>query len=77
MKEKQKLIDESAEMIKKLAEDQKNQVHLTTEQYEILEKGWNNYDNSKPAQITFVVNGKDAAELKVAAYTYRQTTCCA
>ena len=77
MENKQKLIDESAKIVKDLAQDQKIEIQLTPEQYKVLEKGWNNYDNSKPAQITFVVNGKDEAELKVAAYTYRSSTCCA
>ncbi len=77
MSDRQKLIDESAKIVKELAEDQKIQIHLSPEQYQILEKGWGRYDNSKPAQITFVVDGKDEAQLKVAAYTYRKTTCCA
>ncbi len=77
MDDEQKLIDESAKIVKKLAQDQKISIQLTAEQYQILEQGWGNYDNSKPAQITFVVDGKKEAELKVAAYTYRSTTCCA
>ena len=77
MEERQRLIDESARTIKELAADQKIQIQLTPEQYAALEEGWKAYDHSQPAQITFVVNGKNEAELKVAAYTYRSTTCCA
>lgn len=77
MKDKQNLIDESAKMVKELAEDQKIKINLSPEQFEAITRGWKSYDFSKPAQITFVVEGKNEAGLKVAAYTYSGSTCCA
>jgi len=77
MNDKQKMIDESAKMIKELAEDQKVKINLSPEQYRAIEKGLESYDHSKPAQITFIVEGKNEAGLKVAAYTYSGSTCCA
>ncbi|MFA0963813.1 hypothetical protein AB9P05_18555 [Roseivirga sp. BDSF3-8] len=74
--DKQKMIDESAKMIKELAADQKIQVKLSEEQYAALEEHWHNWDPKKPAQLTFIVDGKERADIKVAAYTYRGDTCC-
>lgn len=75
--DKQRMIDESAKMIKELAADQKIEISLSEDQYAALEKHWQNWDPKKPAQLTFMVDGKERADIKVAAYTYRGSTCCA
>lgn len=70
-------VDEASLKIKELAAKQKISVNITADQFEALQKQWDKWDNSKPAEITFIIDGRIEAKLKVAAYAYRKTTCCA
>lgn len=70
-------IDDASLKIKELAANQKISVNISSEQLEALQSQWDSWDNTRPAEITFLVDGKTEAKLKVAAYAYRNTTCCA
>jgi hypothetical protein len=35
------------------------------------------WNNAKPAELSFLVEGKTRAKFRVAAYAYRGDTCCA
>ena len=70
-------IDNASLKIKELAANQKISVNISADQLEALQRQWDSWDNSKPAEITFLVDGKTEAKLKVAAYAYRGDTCCA
>ena len=51
-------------------------MELTEDQLEGLRALWDKGDPRKPAQITFMVQGKPLAEMAVAGYRYRGDTCC-
>lgn len=70
-------IDDASLKIKELAARQKISVNISADQFDALQKQWDSWDNSKPAEITFIIDGRVEAKLKVAAYAYRKTTCCA
>ena len=63
--------------VKDLAAEQPFTVELTEEQLEGLRAVWDQGDPGKPAQITFMVQGKPIAEMAVAGYRYRGDTSCA
>jgi hypothetical protein len=44
---------------------------------ETILRQWQSADNSKPAELTFVVEGRDRVSLRVAAYAYYGDSCCA
>lgn len=67
---------ELSTQLKRLAEQQPLKVELTEEQLEALRAVWDAGDPAAPAQITFMVQGRDVAEMAVAGYRYRGDTCC-
>ena len=68
---------EANDKIKELAEKQKIVVNVSLDQMQSLQRQWVNWDNNEPAEITFMIDGKTEAKLKVAAYSYSGKTCCA
>lgn len=70
-------IDDASKEIKRAAEKQPVRITLTEEQMDALRQQWGDLDNGKPAEITFDVEGRVAGKLRVAAYGYFSTTCCA
>jgi hypothetical protein len=70
-------IDEGSKLVKELAKEQRISIQLTPEQMDAILSQWAGLDNSKPAEITFEVSGRDHANLKVASYGYFSDTCCA
>ncbi len=67
---------QASRIVKKAAASQKIRVELTDEQLQLLISRWNEMDPKKPAQVTFVVQGKPMSEFTVASYRYRGDTCC-
>ncbi len=61
--------------VKKVAARKRISVELTSGQMQSIIKQWG--DVSRPAQLIFEVKGTDRGQLKVAAYSYVDTTCCA
>jgi hypothetical protein len=70
-------IDEGSKLVNKLAKEQRISVELTPEQMEALLRQWSSADNTRPAELTFQVEGRDTTSLRVAAYAYFGDTCCA
>ncbi len=68
--------DEASRIVKQLAERQKVRIEISPEQMEAIRSQWIN-DPARPAQLTFVVEGKPVGELKVATCPYWSDTCCA
>ena len=68
--------DEASKIVKRHAEQQKVEVQITHEQMEAIRTQWIK-DPNRPAQITFVVEGKPVGELKVATCPYWSDSCCA
>lgn len=68
--------EEASRIVKQHAEQQKVQIQISSEQMEAIRSQWIN-DPRRPAQITFVVDGKPVGELKVATCPYWSDTCCA
>lgn len=66
-----------SKQVKELAAEQPLTLELTEQQLEGLRALWDKGDPRKPAQITFMVQGKPLAEMAVAGYRYRGDTCCA
>jgi hypothetical protein len=65
------------EVTKQYAAKQKISIRLTPEQMEAILKQWRGYDPYMPAEITFYAGRREAANIKVAAYSYSGDTCCA
>jgi hypothetical protein len=70
-------IDEGSKIVKELAAQQKINVKLTEEQMEAIRSQLKRWDNKRPAEISFLVEGEEKAKFRVAAYAYRRRTCCA
>lgn len=69
-------IDGASKTIKELAKQQRIVINLSAEQMNTILRAWGALDNSRPAEITFHVEGEEAARLRVAAYGYFKDTCC-
>jgi hypothetical protein len=70
-------IDAGSKIVKRHAAKQKFKVKLTASQMETIRSQLKRWNNTKPAEITFLVKGQTAAKFRVAAYAYRGDTCCA
>lgn len=68
--------DQLSKLVKQQAEGQKIVVELTEEQARAILAQWDERDPRAPAQVTFVVESREVAELAVAGYRYRGDTCC-
>ena len=70
-------IDDGSKLVNKLAKDQKISIELTQEQMDAILSQWQSADNTKPAELTFTVEGRPRTSLRVAAYAYYGDSCCA
>jgi hypothetical protein len=70
-------IDEGSKLVNKLAKDQKISIELTQEQMDGILRQWGAADNTRPAELTFRVEGREQTSLRVAAYAYWGDSCCA
>jgi hypothetical protein len=70
-------IDDGSKLVNKLAKDQKIAIELTQEQMDAIMRQWRLADNTRPAELTFTVEGVDQTSLRVAAYAYYGDSCCA
>jgi hypothetical protein len=70
-------IDDGSKLVNRLAKDQKITVELTPEQMEVIIGQWRSADNTRPAELTFTVEGEPQTSLRVAAYAYYSDSCCA
>ena len=68
--------DEASKIVKQYAEQQKVEIQITDEQMEAIRSQWID-DPNRPAQITFVVEGKPVGDLRIATCPYFSDTCCA
>lgn len=68
--------EEASRIVKRHAEQQKVEVNITPQQMEAIRSQWIR-DPSRPAQITFYVEGKAVGEMKIATCPYWSDTCCA
>jgi hypothetical protein len=68
--------DEASRIVKQYAEQQKVELNITPQQMEAIRSQWIR-DPSRPAQITFYVDGKAVGEMKIATCPYWSDTCCA
>ncbi|WP_157246123.1 hypothetical protein [Nonomuraea typhae] len=62
--------------IKELAEGNEIIISLTAEQASALLEQWDDKDPTAPAKIRFAVDEQNVAEIHVAAYRYRGSSCC-
>jgi hypothetical protein len=70
-------IDDGSKLVNKLAKDQKIAIELTQEQMDAIMRQWRLADNTRPAELTFTVEGVAQTSLRVAAYAYYGDNCCA
>lgn len=68
--------EEATLTIKRLAAKQKISIKLTEDQLNAITSQWNQMNPAKPAEITFVIDDKAKAGLKVASASYWGDTCC-
>lgn len=68
--------EEASAAVKRHAEDQQIQVELSEEQLDAIQQQWTMGDPAHPADITFVVEDRPEANLRVASYSYWGDTCC-
>lgn len=69
--------ERASEVIKQLAASNKVELELPPELFERLVESWRNADTSSPAEIRFVVEGREVGNFKIAACAYWSDTCCA
>jgi hypothetical protein len=69
-------LDEVTRQIKELAARQKVEIKLGKEQVDALLASVRGNDPKAPAEISFVVEGEEAVNLRVAGYWYAGDTCC-
>jgi hypothetical protein len=67
----------ASEVVKKYAGRNRIAVELPEEAVEALLKGWLDVDPTQPAEISFLVEGREVGNFKIAACAYAKTTCCA
>jgi hypothetical protein len=70
-------VDEGSKLVNKLAKAQQITIELTSEQMEAIVSQWQSADNTRPAELTFTVEGEPQTSLRVAAYAYYGPNCCA
>lgn len=68
--------EEASTVVKRHAQDQEIEVELSEEQLDAIHQQWTVGDPSRPADITFAVEDRPAANLRVASYSYWGDTCC-
>lgn len=68
--------EEASKVVKRHASDQQVTVALSEEQLEAIQEQWLLEDPTRPADITFVVEDRPEANVKVASYSYWGDTCC-
>ena len=66
----------ASQVVKRAAERQKAEIQISAEQMEAIRSQWID-DPNRPAELTFVVEGRPVGELKVATCPYWSDTCCA
>ena len=69
--------DEVSAHLKRYADQHPVTITLTPDQLDTLKEQWQRLDPRSPAAITFQVEGKPVADLKVASCAYWGDTCCA
>jgi hypothetical protein len=69
--------EEVSSSLKRLAADQPVSIMLSDDQVDALKEQWRSLDPSRPAAITFKVEGRSVADFKVASCAYWGDTCCA
>jgi hypothetical protein len=70
-------VDRGSKLVKRLAAKQKFKVKLTASQMKAIQSQLKRWDNTRPAELTFLVRGELQSRFRVAAYAYRGDTCCA
>lgn len=66
----------ASRVVKQLAEQQRVEIKISSEQMQALRDQWIT-DPDRPAQLVFVVDGKEVGDFKVATCPYFGDTCCA
>jgi hypothetical protein len=69
-------LEEATRQIKEYAARQKVEIKLGKEQADALLSSIRGNDPKAPAEISFVVEGDEAMNLRVAGYWYAGDTCC-
>ena len=69
--------NEASRQIKEHAAKQKILLDVSEEQARALLSQWSGGDPQAPAEISFLIEGKERVNLKVAGYWYAGDTCCA
>jgi hypothetical protein len=69
--------EEVSASLKRLAEQQPVTIKLSADQISTLKDQWRSLDPSRPAAISFEVEGRQVADFKVASCAYWGDTCCA
>lgn len=68
--------DDLSRRVKSEAARQRISIELSEDQLNALRAAWDEGDPTAPAQLTFLVKGREIAEMAVAGYRYRGDTCC-
>jgi hypothetical protein len=68
--------EEASKIIKRLAAKQKIKVRLTEEQFAAITRNWKRMNPKEPAEITFYIQNRGKAGLKVASQSFWNDTCC-
>lgn len=67
----------ASEVVKRHAKGNQVALDISQETLDSLLDSWRKGDPSRPAEITFVVEGREVGNLKIAACAYFHDTCCA
>ncbi|MDP9351468.1 MAG: hypothetical protein M3P51_08010 [Chloroflexota bacterium] len=69
-------VDEATKVIKEYAAAQRVEIKLTEDQMQAILDQWQ-LDPSRPFELSFLIEGRESANLKVASCAYWGDTCCA
>ena len=70
-------LEDASRLIKEAASSQRVEVRIEEQQLNLILEQIRRGDPKAPAEITFVVEGREAINLRAAGYWYAGDTCCA
>jgi hypothetical protein len=68
---------QASETVKRHASGNRVELEISADAFEALMQGWRKANPNRPAEISFVVEGREVGNFKVAACAYTGDTCCA
>jgi hypothetical protein len=68
---------QASELVKEYARGNRVELQISEDAFQALMEDWKRADLNRPAEISFVIEGREVGNLKIAACAYWGDTCCA